>query len=157
TSNSPVPGRMLTLPARVGRRSTDSGAGYLGAQVRTVEEAWSRTLGLGGRKGAWVTGLAKGGPSEFARLLPGDVILSVQGRPVNDATSLIRSIAALPPDQVVNLEIWRVGDGGADLGQWLRKQAEAYDAGAVHALAFAYSTELFGAKDEAEAARWYRK
>src|SRR5262249_33545211 len=135
-SNTPAPGRTLTLPARIGRRQGDSegGAGFLGVQVASIQEAWSATLGLSGRKGAWVTGLAKGGPSEFGRLLPGDVILSVQGRSVDDARSFTQAVASQPPDQVVNLEIWRIGDGGRDLGQWLRRQAEADDSGAVHAL-----------------------
>jgi len=48
-------------------------------------------------------------PAEKAKLQPGDVILSYDGKPIERSRQLPRLVADTPPDKQVKLTIWRDG------------------------------------------------
>ena len=70
------------------------------------KEAW----GLSSTDGALVTDVRDDTPAEKAGLKHGDVILEVDGRPVEDTRGLIDYISAKPPGTTVELDILRNGD-----------------------------------------------
>ncbi|WP_443798293.1 PDZ domain-containing protein, partial [Burkholderia gladioli] len=65
------------------------------------------SFGLQKPDGALVSSVDPKGPAAKAGLQPGDVILSVNGTPVQDSTMLPGQIASLKPGTKADLQIWR--------------------------------------------------
>jgi serine protease Do len=59
--------------------------------------------------GALVAEVEKGGPAERAGLLVADLIVELDGRPVQKADDATRIIASLKPGTVVHLRVRRPG------------------------------------------------
>ena len=83
--------------------------GYIGATVQDVTPEISESLGLQGRKGAIVSDLTPGGPSEAAGLKPGDVVLAINGHDVTSASDLTRQVGVAHAGEVVHLQVRRDG------------------------------------------------
>ncbi|MCB9700174.1 MAG: trypsin-like peptidase domain-containing protein [Alphaproteobacteria bacterium] len=81
--------------------------GYLGVSPQTLSEDLREGLGVRAQKGAVVTGVVDGTPAEKAGLQAGDVIVAVDGDPIDDQNDLVRTIAAHPPGERVRLDIER--------------------------------------------------
>lgn len=77
------------------------------AQELTVELAAS--FGLQEPVGALVAMVEKGGPAGKAGIMPGDVIRSFDGKPVETSSDLARLVASTKPGTTINVEIWRKG------------------------------------------------
>jgi S1-C subfamily serine protease len=54
-----------------------------------------------------ITQVERGSPADKAGIKPGDVLLSVNGRPVADTTTMLNLVAALPPGQGATLKLTR--------------------------------------------------
>jgi serine protease Do len=67
------------------------------------------SVGMPGRKGALVAELVPGGPAEKAGVMPGDVVLSVNGHTVKNASELTREVASSHSGDTLNLQIMRAG------------------------------------------------
>jgi serine protease Do len=83
--------------------------GYLGATIQPVTPEIADSVGMPGKKGALVAELVPGGPAEKAGVLPGDVVLAVNGRPVKNASELTREVASSRSGDMLNLSIMRAG------------------------------------------------
>ncbi|MBL8587137.1 MAG: trypsin-like peptidase domain-containing protein [Methylobacteriaceae bacterium] len=66
----------------------------LGCAVATLPRRVALRLGLMQKTGAAITSLAQGGPADQAGLMTGDIILSLDGRPVETAGDLVRLLDA---------------------------------------------------------------
>jgi serine protease Do len=78
------------------------------AQELTVDLAAS--FGLKEPVGALVANIEKGSPAEKAGIIPGDVILSFDGKPVQSSGDLARLVANTKPGTAVIVEVWRKGE-----------------------------------------------
>jgi len=90
----------------------DSGSverGWLGVEYQPVTEAVAASLGLDGTQGALVASVVEGGPAEKAGVKMGDVILSLDGRPLNDPKDLPRLVANTKAGSDVALTVLRNG------------------------------------------------
>src|SRR5690554_6086154 len=90
----------------------DSGSvtrGYLGVDIQDVTRDIADGVGLEDAKGAIVTNVATDGPAGDAGVKSGDIIIAVDGDPIEDALDLSRTIAGKTPDSTVELTIWRDG------------------------------------------------
>jgi serine protease Do len=83
--------------------------GYLGATIQAVTPEIADSVGIPGKKGALVAELVPGGPAEKAGVMPGDVVLSVNGHPVKDSTDLTRQVAASHSGDTLSLVVMRAG------------------------------------------------
>jgi serine protease Do len=83
--------------------------GYLGATIQPVTPDIAESVGMPGKKGALVAELVPGGPAEKAGVQPGDVVLSVNGHPVKNASELTREVASSHSGDTLNLNIMRAG------------------------------------------------
>lgn len=87
--------------------------GYLGIQPtdvpRELAEEYGLASGKGKTRGAFVRQVVPGTPGEQAGIQPGDVVLSVNGRPVDGAVDLRRSLGGFSPGSSVALQINRRG------------------------------------------------
>jgi serine protease Do len=94
--------------------------GYLGVLLQNVDESLAKALGLEGSEGVIVADVTSGSPAAKAGLKRGDVILTVDGKPVGDTIGLRNVIARSAPGTSVNLGIVRDGkrmDVTAPLGE----------------------------------------
>jgi len=58
-------------------------------------------------RGALVTGLAHGAPGHAAGLERGDIVVALDGRPIDSARALSLGVAALPPGREIELQLLR--------------------------------------------------
>ncbi|MGH7054292.1 MAG: Do family serine endopeptidase [Stellaceae bacterium] len=83
--------------------------GWIGAHIQPVSDAIAEAVGLGKSRGALIAAIDPGSPAAAAQLEPGDVILSYDGRPIDQSHALPRLVAATPPGKPARLVIWRDG------------------------------------------------
>ncbi len=83
--------------------------GYLGIEVGNLDYNTARSFGLDTAAGALVNTVVSGQPAERAGLRHGDIILSVDGRPVKTTRDLISYVSAKGPGASVTLEVLRDG------------------------------------------------
>jgi serine protease Do len=81
--------------------------GRIGVTIQEVSAATAENLGLDRPRGAAVASVEAGGPAEKAGIEPLDIILSVNGRPVETSDQLPSMIAEVRPGQSVQVEVWR--------------------------------------------------
>lgn len=84
-------------------------AAVLGLSVRGFLPDEARAVGLGGRSAVLVTAVIEGGRAAAAGIRSGDIVLAVDGQPVNDATALEERMRAIPASSPARLRLWRQG------------------------------------------------
>jgi S1-C subfamily serine protease len=67
----------------------------------------AETFGLKQTEGVIITGVLQNGPAANAGLRPGDLLLNVQGQPVNNVGELLTQIASLTPGKHAKLGVVR--------------------------------------------------
>jgi serine protease Do len=83
--------------------------GWLGVRIQQVSDEIAESLGLDKARGAMIASVTAGGPAEKAKLEPGDVVLSFDGRDVNEMRRLPRIVAEVAPGKEVPVSVWRKG------------------------------------------------
>ena len=83
--------------------------GYLGVRIQTVTDEIAQGLDLPSASGALVTNLSEDGPAARAKLEVGDVILSFDGKPIDEMRSLPRIVAETAVGREVEVVVWRKG------------------------------------------------
>jgi Do/DeqQ family serine protease len=112
----------FAMPAAVVRRVVETAVGggrtvvrpWLGARTQSVTGEIARSLGLPLPQGALIADVWSGGPADRAGLRQGDVVTTVDGRPVIDAASLNYAIGTHRPGESVRLGVHR-GAGAVNL------------------------------------------
>jgi serine protease Do len=82
---------------------------YLGIVPQDVTPAMARAFGEKDTRGALVGEVSPNSPASAVGLQNGDIILSVNGHPVEDANALRMTISSLAPDTTVTLNVFRNG------------------------------------------------
>ena len=80
---------------------------YLGIYIQEVTPAMAKAFGESEPRGALVGDVSAGSPAEKAGLKKGDIILEMNGKPVEDSNQLRMSISMMPTDSTVKLKILR--------------------------------------------------
>ncbi|MDB6089513.1 MAG: putative protease Do [Gammaproteobacteria bacterium] len=83
--------------------------GRIGVTIQDVNSQLAESFGLDRPRGALVSSVEKDGPAAKAGLQPGDVILSVNGHPIERYGELSGAIAAMKPGTDATLQVWRGG------------------------------------------------
>ncbi len=83
--------------------------GYLGVRLQNVTPDLRDGFGLKDTKGALVQDVERGLPGDKAGILPGDVIVGVDGEAVSTTDELVRNISARMPGTRVRLNLIRDG------------------------------------------------
>jgi len=81
--------------------------GWLGVRIQAVTDEIADSLGLDKARGALVASVNDNGPAQAAGIQAGDVILTFDGKPVDDMRHLPRLVAETPVDKIVPVTIWR--------------------------------------------------
>ncbi|RMD99353.1 MAG: Do family serine endopeptidase [Calditrichaeota bacterium] len=82
---------------------------YLGIAMQNIEELQARALGLDSPRGVFVDDVFKNSPAEKADIRPMDIILDIDGQPVNRTNLLQAWVAKKSPGTRVTLRILRDG------------------------------------------------
>ncbi|MCS6947138.1 MAG: DegQ family serine endoprotease [Steroidobacteraceae bacterium] len=81
--------------------------GRIGVSISDVSAQFAESFGLDRPRGALVGTVEEGGPADKAGVQPGDIILQVNGQPVERSSQLPVMVAALQPGSRATLQIWR--------------------------------------------------
>ncbi|HEY7609312.1 MAG TPA: Do family serine endopeptidase [Alphaproteobacteria bacterium] len=83
--------------------------GWLGVQIKEVDDDVAKALGLKSRNGAVVVNAVPGGPAAQAGILAGDVIIRFNGRAVPDDKRLPQIVAGTEVGKTVDVVLVRKG------------------------------------------------
>jgi serine protease Do len=83
--------------------------GYIGATIQNFTTEMAEASGLGEQKGAIISDLVAGGPSEKGGLQVGDVVVAINGTTVKSSTDLTRQVARVHAGETLHLEVIRDG------------------------------------------------
>lgn len=105
--------------------------GRLGVVIQPVTSELAQVFKLDSPSGALVSQVEPGSPADKAQIRSGDIILTYNGKAVQDGSELPRLVAATRPGNQAKLEIWRNGARrtlGVTIGELQPEQAEAQPA-----------------------------
>jgi serine protease Do len=113
--------------------------GYLGAWIQNVTPQIARSFHLPKAEGVLLSDIAPAGPAARAGLAKGDIVLQMDGQPVNDPTQFQLKVSMTPPGSNVTLKIFRNGSESTvtvKLGELPAKgeQAQGQGAGSTSSL-----------------------
>ena len=91
------------------RRQGTFPRGYLGVTIQPIENDMAHLLGLSKPQGALVGRLLPDGPAMQSGIVPGDVIVGLNGSRVLDTLHLQRLVGWTPPGEPVDLDVIRNG------------------------------------------------
>ncbi|HPI91651.1 MAG TPA: DegQ family serine endoprotease [Deltaproteobacteria bacterium] len=83
--------------------------GWLGVTVQEITPELAQSLGLASVKGALINEVIKGSPSEKAGIKQGDVIIAIDGKPVNNSAGMRFLISEVMPGSTVKIKVVRDG------------------------------------------------
>jgi Do/DeqQ family serine protease len=84
--------------------------GWVGVEPNDMTPELAETFGLARQQGVVVTGVLQSGPAATAGVRPGDVLLGVNGKTVDNVDQLLAAIAALKPGVAATLSVERKGN-----------------------------------------------
>lgn len=83
--------------------------GWLGVTIQELDENTARALGLKEAKGALIAEAIPGQPAAKAGIRSGDVVVSINGQPIPDSSTLLRVVAQQTPGDKIEVEVIRQG------------------------------------------------
>jgi serine protease Do len=83
--------------------------GWMGVEIQSMSPEMAASLGRKDNKGAIVANLVPGGPAAKGGFLQGDVVLALNGRPIDDSKDLTRRVAMLPAGATATFVVDRNG------------------------------------------------
>lgn len=83
--------------------------GWLGVTIQNVDSATAKALDMPDNNGALVNSVLEGQPAAVAGIKEGDVIIAIDGQPVEDTEQLLRRVAMLAPGNKATITVWREG------------------------------------------------
>ena len=81
--------------------------GWIGVETQDITPELAQSFGLQRSSGAIIAGVVRNGPADKAGIVPGDILLTVQGKPVGDTTEMLNLIAQLPPGEKAKMTVLR--------------------------------------------------
>lgn len=83
--------------------------GWLGVEIRPVDDAVARTFGIPDKKGVLVNEVLDDSPAKKSGLKRGDIIREFAGKKIDDGRALQATVAQTEPDKRVDVKIIRDG------------------------------------------------
>ena len=114
-----MPGASLTIPQALAWRTAEAlrsqgrvKRGYLGVRTQVVElpESLQQKLGRKQESGLMLVGVESASSAEQAGLIVGDILVSVEGRPMEDHDMLVSQLAGDAVGRTLTFELIRGGE-----------------------------------------------
>ena len=71
--------------------------GWIGVEPNDLSPELAETFDVRAKEGVIITGVLQNGPAATAGVRPGDVIVSISGKPISDVTQLLAVVSSLKP------------------------------------------------------------
>jgi serine protease Do len=81
--------------------------GWLGVAIQEVTSDLAESFGLDRPRGALIAEVEQGSPAAKGGLLASDVVLKLDGKPIESAGDLPRLVGAAKPGTKVSVQVWR--------------------------------------------------
>jgi Do/DeqQ family serine protease len=81
--------------------------GWIGVELQEITPELAESFKLGTTNGVLVAGVQRGSPADQAGIKPGDIVVSVDGKPVMDPDSMRNIVVALAPGKQTTLGLKR--------------------------------------------------
>ncbi|MFT3847936.1 MAG: Do family serine endopeptidase [Propionivibrio sp.] len=81
--------------------------GWIGVEAQEITPELAESFELKDVSGALIAGVQRGSPADASGIRPGDILLSVKGKPVKDPQVMLDLIAALKPGEAVPFKLLR--------------------------------------------------
>jgi serine protease DegQ len=81
--------------------------GWIGVEAQEITPELAESFGLPDTDGALIAGVVRASPADKAGIRPGDVLLSVEGKPVTDPQVMLDLIADLKPEAKASFRLRR--------------------------------------------------
>lgn len=81
--------------------------GWIGVETQDITPELAQSFNLQRSSGAIIAGVVRNGPADKAGIVPGDILLTVEGKAVGDTTEMLNLIAQLPPGGKAKMTVLR--------------------------------------------------
>jgi serine protease DegQ len=81
--------------------------GWVGVAVQELTPELAESFRLGDVQGVLISEVVRGSPADQAGIRPGDILTTVDNKPLTDSNAMLETISALPPGKVVVLKLLR--------------------------------------------------
>lgn len=106
----------FAIPATLARQVMDQivleghvTRGWIGIEAQDITPELAESFKLKLTQGALVAGVLRNSPADKAGLRAGDILLTIEGKPISNTGSMLNLIAALTPNKKATLKILRTG------------------------------------------------
>ncbi|MDH4395985.1 MAG: trypsin-like peptidase domain-containing protein [Limnobacter sp.] len=83
--------------------------GYIGVEQQNISTDLIEAFNLPQKEGVIIAGIVKDGPADLAGLKVGDILLSLDGKKINDTSQMLNLIANLVPGEKKKVQVLREG------------------------------------------------
>ena len=83
--------------------------GWIGAGVQELTAELAESFKLGDTKGVLITEVIRNSPAEQAGIRTGDILVEIDNKAIDDSSSMLETVANLPPGKVVPVKLIRNG------------------------------------------------
>jgi len=83
--------------------------GWIGAGVQELTPELAESFRLGSTRGVLITEIIRNSPAEKAGIRTGDILIAIDGKPVEDWNAMLETVANLAPGKVVTVRLMRNG------------------------------------------------
>jgi len=81
--------------------------GWIGVEPRDLTPEIAETLNLPIRQGVLITGVLQNGPASAGGIRPGDVVVAIAGKPIQNTSQLLNAVAGLKPQTSASIGVQR--------------------------------------------------
>lgn len=81
--------------------------GWIGVEPQDITPELAESFGLKQKSGAIIAGVIRGGQADKAGMKPGDILVSIAGKPVRDTTEMLNLVAQLKPGNTAKITVVR--------------------------------------------------
>ncbi|MES2322074.1 MAG: Do family serine endopeptidase [Pseudomonadota bacterium] len=81
--------------------------GWIGIETQDITPELAESFGLARDRGTIIAGVVRNGPADRAGMRPGDILLTVDGKPVASSSDMLRMIAELTPGKKATMTLVR--------------------------------------------------